>query len=101
MVSANRHLEPTPPASSSLDPKKRKARSAEPKPVIRKWRNNNRILAVSDPPLSRNCVITYAESETTDVSDTGPLRQVRGERQGIFHEEYVVFAARLFVPGTS
>lgn len=100
LSSANPRLETSLTTSPSLNPKKRKALVVDSKPVARKWRNNNRIVTASDPPLNQNCVITYAEGDAADPTDPGPLRQVRGERQGIFREEYVVFAARLLVPGT-
>jgi len=61
-------------------------------------RSPDRLKTVSNPPLNQNCVIAFAESEDKE-SKTGVLRQVRGERQGVFKEEYVVFATRFFVPG--
>ncbi|KAF2112093.1 hypothetical protein BDV96DRAFT_602548 [Lophiotrema nucula] len=46
-----------------------------------------------NPKLNEDCVIAYAEG------DKGPLRQVRSERQGWFHESEVVVGMRFFIPG--
>ncbi|KAF2853507.1 hypothetical protein T440DRAFT_307902 [Plenodomus tracheiphilus IPT5] len=87
-------LKLTPAALQSLNTRKRKAPTQS---VTKTWRNHDRIIDVSDPPLNKNCVIAYADSETAEAK-LGPLRQVKSERQGVFREEYVVFAARFFVP---
>ncbi|KAH7079936.1 hypothetical protein BKA63DRAFT_407137 [Paraphoma chrysanthemicola] len=61
-------------------------------------RDPDRLKTTSNPPLNEDCVIAFAESEDKD-SDHGVLRQVKGERQGFFAEDYVVLATRFFVPG--
>jgi hypothetical protein len=61
-------------------------------------RSPDRLKTVSNPLLNQNCVIAFAESEDKD-SEQGVLRQVRSERQGVFAEQYVVFATRFFVAG--
>jgi hypothetical protein len=85
----------TPMASPSPNTKKRKSQARF---LPKQPRSPDRLKTVSNPPLNRDCVIAFAESEDKD-SDRGVLRQVRGERQGIFAEEYVVLATRFFIPG--
>lgn len=82
-------------ANPFLNSKKRKATTQLATQV---WRNHDRIIEVTDPVLNENCVIAYADMETPEAS-SGPLRQVKSERQGVFQEQYVIFAARFFVPG--
>jgi hypothetical protein len=82
-------------ASPSPNTKKRKSQARF---LPKQPRSPDRLKTVSNPPLNRDCVIAFAESEDKD-SDRGVLRQVRGERQGIFAEEYVVLATRFFIPG--
>ncbi|KAH9863684.1 hypothetical protein J1614_009616 [Plenodomus biglobosus] len=82
-------------ANPFLNSKKRKATT---QPATQMWRNHDRIIEVTDPVLNENCVIAYADMETPEAS-SGPLRQVKSERQGVFQEQYVIFAARFFVPG--
>jgi hypothetical protein len=53
---------------------------------------------MNNPPLNRDCVIAFAEGRDA-ATRQGVLRQVRGERQGVFKEEYVVLAVRFYVPG--
>jgi hypothetical protein len=85
-----------PTQSLSASAKKRKAAPARYLP--RQPRSPNRLKTVSNPPLNQNCVIAFAESKDKD-SERGVLRQVRSERQGVFAEQYVVFASRFFVAG--
>ncbi|KAL6705924.1 hypothetical protein ACN47E_006203 [Coniothyrium glycines] len=59
-------------------------------------RSPDRLNTNGNPPMNQNCVVAYAESKGED--DKSALRQVRGERQGVFQEDYVVFATRFFVP---
>jgi hypothetical protein len=80
----------TPMSSAS---KKRKAQNRH---LVKEPRSPNRLQTVSNPPLNEECVIAYAES-LDKRDDQGVLRQVKGERAGVFAEEYVVFAARFFV----
>jgi hypothetical protein len=84
-----------PQVSLSPNTKKRKAQGRS---LPKQPRSPDRLKTVSNPPLNRDCVIAFAESEDKD-SERGVLRQVRGERQGVFAEEYVVFATRFFVAG--
>jgi hypothetical protein len=80
----------TPMSSAS---KKRKAQNRH---LVKEPRSPNRLQTVSNPPLNEDCVIAYAES-LDKRDEQGVLRQVKGERAGVFAEEYVVFAARFFV----
>jgi hypothetical protein len=86
----------TPTKSLSASAKKRK--TAPGRYMAKQPRSPDRLKTVSNPPLNQNCVIAFAESEDKD-SAQGVLRQVRSERQGVFAEQYVVFATRLFVAG--
>jgi hypothetical protein len=86
----------TPTQSLSASAKKRKTAPARYLP--KQPRSPDRLKTVSNPSLNQNCVIAFAENEDKD-SDQGVLRQVRSERQGVFAEQYVVFATRFFVPG--
>jgi hypothetical protein len=61
-------------------------------------RSPDRLKTVSNPLLNQDCVIAFAESEDKD-SEHGVLRQVRGERQGLFVEDHVVLGTRFFVAG--
>jgi hypothetical protein len=83
-----------PSPSSNTKKRKATARSLPKQP-----RSPDRLKTVSNPVLNQDCVIAFAESEDKD-SERGVLRQVRGERQGLFAEDYVVFATRFFVAGT-
>jgi hypothetical protein len=85
---------PTKPLSASA--KKRK--TAPGRYMAKQPRSPDRLKTVSNPLLNQNCVIAFAESEDKD-SEQGVLRQVRSERQGVFAEQYVVFATRFFVAG--
>lgn len=49
-----------------------------------------------NPVLNEDCVVAYAESKDQESKQL-VLRQVRGERAGVFREDYVVFATRFFV----
>jgi hypothetical protein len=80
----------TPMSSAS---KKRKSQNRH---LVKEPRSPNRLQTVSNPPLNEDCVIAYAES-LDKRDEQGVLRQVKGERAGVFAEEYVVFAARFFV----
>ncbi|KNG51971.1 hypothetical protein TW65_00986 [Stemphylium lycopersici] len=71
-------------------------RKAPHRTVTKEPRSPNRLKTCDNPVLNRNCVIAYAESKNSGEKQ-GILRQVRSERQGVFQEEYVVFAARFFV----
>ncbi|CAO2658042.1 Nn.00g073020.m01.CDS01 [Neocucurbitaria sp. VM-36] len=82
----------TPMSSPSPGTKKRKA------PLPKLPRSPDRLKTVDNPPLNRDCVIAYAETRKKD-SEQGVLRQIRGERQGVFREKYVVFATRFFIAG--
>jgi hypothetical protein len=85
----------TPKLSSSTpttNPKKRKTPHRSPD------KNAGRHKPVDNPPLNQNCVIAFAESKDKK-SEKGVLRQVKSERQGVFKEEYGVFAARFYVAG--
>lgn len=84
----------TPTSSTSPNTKKRKTQSAYTKPP----RSPDRLMTNTNPPLNRDCVIALAESENKD-GEKGVLRQVKGERQGVFTEDYVVVAMRFFVAG--
>lgn len=89
-------LETTPTKTPYLlNSKKRKTANQS---TAMKWRIHERIIDVNDSLLNENCVITYADIESGG-ENSAPLRQVKSERQGVFQEEYVVFAARFFVPG--
>jgi hypothetical protein len=85
----------TPQSSASPNTKKRKYQGRY---MVKQPRSPDRLKTISNPPLNRNCVIAFAESEDKQ-SERGVLRQVKGERQGVFAEEYVVYAARFFVAG--
>ncbi|KAF2627642.1 hypothetical protein BU25DRAFT_448545 [Macroventuria anomochaeta] len=85
----------TPQSSASSDSKKRKASHRSPtKPP----RSPGRLKTVDNPPLNDDCVIVFAES-IDKGEEKGVLRQVKGERQGVFKEEYVVLAVRFFIAG--
>ena len=73
-----------------------KKRKAPHRTVTKEPRSPSRLKTCDNPVLNRNCVIAYAESKNRDENQ-GILRQVRSERQGVFREEYVVFAARFFI----
>jgi hypothetical protein len=90
LVSANSKVTPQ---SSVLKKHKDPSRYLPKEP-----RSPNRLKTASNPPLNRDCVIAYAEGEAQEGGN-GVLRQVRGERQGVFTEEYVVFASRFYVAG--
>lgn len=87
----------TPKPSPSPNTKKRKAAALSTGRYLAKQpRSPDRLKTVGNPPLNQNCVIAFAESEDKE-SEMGVLRQIRGERQGVFAEEYIVLATRFFV----
>jgi hypothetical protein len=86
----------TPQSSPSSNTKKRSIEAGRRLP--KQPRSPDRLKTVGNPPLNRDCVIAFAESEDKD-SEKGVLRQVKSERQGVFAEEYVVFASRFYVAG--
>jgi hypothetical protein len=90
LVSANAEVIPQ---SSTLKKRKYPSRCLPKEP-----RSPNRLKTASNPPLNRDCVIAYAEGVAQEGGN-GLLRQIRGERQGVFTEEYVVFASRFYVAG--
>lgn len=77
---------------------------SSPSPSVKKRkftkqpRSPDRLRTVDNPPLNRDCVIAFAEGKDKK-SKKGALRQVKGERQGLFQEDYVVLATRFFVAG--
>lgn len=85
----------TPQKSISPKTKKRKASQLSP---TRPLRSPDRLKTVDNPRLNDECVIALAESADKQ-EERGVLRQVKGERQGMFKEEYVVLAVRFFVAG--
>lgn len=91
-----RHQGPAAPQTSILpDSKKRKA---APRSYTKLPRSPGRLMTVDNPALNDDCVIAFAESKDKDA-ERGVLRQVKGEKQGVFKEEYVVLAVRFFIPG--
>jgi hypothetical protein len=93
---------PVPPASStprdspSSNAKMRKNGSG--RYLAKQPRSPDRLKTTSNPLLSRDCVIAFAESQDKE-SERGVLRQIKSERQGVFAEEHVVFATRFYVAG--
>ncbi|KAF2032963.1 hypothetical protein EK21DRAFT_59689 [Setomelanomma holmii] len=85
----------TPMSSPAPNTKKRKSQGRF---LPKQPRSPDRLRTISNPPLNRDCVIAFAESKDGE-HEKGVLRQVKGERQGIFAEDYVVFATRFFIPG--
>jgi hypothetical protein len=85
----------TPKPWPSPNTKKRKAAGRS---LPRQPRSPDRLKTVNNPPLNQDCVIAFAESENSN-GEHSVLRQVRGERQGLFAENYVVLATRFFVAG--
>jgi hypothetical protein len=85
----------TPSTPQTSLPSSSKKRKAIARYLPKTPRSPDRHRTVGNPPLNQGCVIAFAESEGQE----GVLRQVRGERQGVFSEEYVVLATRFFVPG--
>jgi hypothetical protein len=85
----------TPQSCISRNSKKRKASHQSP---VRPPRSPDRLKTVDNPPPNDDCVIALAES-VDRKEERGILRQVKGERQGVFREEYVVLAVRFFVAG--
>lgn len=81
--------------SPSSNTKKRKLGGAT---LPKQPRSPNRLKTTNNPLYNQGCVIAFAES-ADKCEEQGVLRQVKGERQGIFSEEYVVFATRYFIPG--
>ncbi|KAJ8111206.1 hypothetical protein OPT61_g6151 [Boeremia exigua] len=75
-----------------------KKRKFSHQPLSETPRSPSRLKTVNNPPLNDDCVIAFAES-TDKGGEKAVLRQVRGERQGVFKEEYVVLAVRFFIPG--
>jgi hypothetical protein len=88
---------PPSPAKSSPSPNTKKRKAAQ-RYLVKQPRSPDRLKTVSNPPLNLDCVIAFAESEDKNA-ETGVLRQVRGERQGVFREECVVLATRFYVGG--
>jgi len=86
----------TPTNSPSPNIKKRKSESG--RYLAKQPRSPDRLKTVSNPPLNRDCVIAFAESQDKE-SERGVLRQIKSERQGVFAEEHVVFATRFYVAG--
>ncbi|KAJ4988128.1 hypothetical protein SVAN01_06380 [Stagonosporopsis vannaccii] len=84
-----------PQPSRSPDSKKRKLANRWP---VKAPRSPNRLKTANNPPLNDDCVIAFAESIDKNEK-TGVLRQVKGERQGVFEEDYVVFAVRFYIAG--
>ena len=85
----------TPQSSVSPNSRKRKASHGSPtKPP----RSPDRLKTVHNPPLNDDCVIAFAES-IDKKEKKGVVRQVKGERQGMFKEECVVLAVRFFIAG--
>jgi hypothetical protein len=85
-----------PKSAPSPNTKKRKAEVS--RYLQKQPRSPDRLKTISNPPLNNDCVIAFAESEDKE-SERGVLRQIKSERQGVFAEEYVVFATRFFVAG--
>ncbi|KAJ4375619.1 hypothetical protein N0V86_007152 [Didymella sp. IMI 355093] len=85
----------TPQSCISQNSKKRKASHQS---LVKPPRSPDRLKTVDNPPLNDNCVIALAES-VDKKEERGILRQVKGERQGVFREEYVVLTVRFFVAG--
>ncbi|KAI4662098.1 uncharacterized protein J4E78_004890 [Alternaria triticimaculans] len=83
--------EPSTPQSSATKKRKNLHRTLPKEP-----RSPTRLKTNSNPPLNRHCVIAFAESKDKK-NKQGILRQVKSERQGVFSENDVVFAARFFV----
>ncbi|KAI4916539.1 hypothetical protein J4E85_010194 [Alternaria conjuncta] len=83
--------EPSTPQSSATKKRKNLHRTLPKEP-----RSPTRLKTNSNPSLNRDCVIAYAESKDKK-NKQGILRQVKSERQGVFSENDVVFAARFFV----
>ncbi|KAF1914116.1 hypothetical protein BDU57DRAFT_454735 [Ampelomyces quisqualis] len=94
-LSATPQLPATSGPIPTTNAKKRKTPHRSP---AKPSRNLGRHKTVENPLLNQNCVIAFAESEDKK-SEKGVLRQVKSERQGVFKEEYVVFATRFYVPG--
>lgn len=86
----------TPTNSPSPNAKKRKNESG--RYLAKQPRSPDRLKTISNPPLNRDCVIAFAESQDKK-SERGVLRQIKSERQGVFAEEHVVFATRFYVAG--
>ena len=81
----------------NISPESRKRKASQRSPT-KPPRSPDRLKTASNPPLNDDCVIAFAESEDKD-NEKGVLRQVKGERQGVFREEYVVLAVRFFIAG--
>ncbi|CAE7219169.1 hypothetical protein PTTW11_11138 [Pyrenophora teres f. teres] len=80
------------PAESTSDRKLQ----ASNRNIAKETRSPRRLQTNDNPIVNRDCVIAFAESKTR-TSTQGVLRQIKGERAGIFREEYVVSAMRFFV----
>ncbi len=74
----------TPPIPVSSDPPARSKKAKKPPAVVDK-----KVTPFEIPPLSRECVVTYAERDV--------VRQVRSERGGWFAEEMVLVGMRFVV----
>lgn len=82
---------------SSISPNSKKRKASHQSPT-RPPRSPDRLKTVDNPPLNDDCVIALAES-VDKKEERGVLRQVKGERQGVFREEYVALAVRFFIAG--
>ncbi|KAF3002665.1 hypothetical protein E8E13_009599 [Curvularia kusanoi] len=85
----------TPLSSAASSSKKRKFSQGS---QVKKPRSPGRLKTINNPPLNQDCVIAFAESANKSA-EHGVLRQVKGERQGTFKEDYVVLAVRFFIGG--
>ncbi|KAJ4309673.1 hypothetical protein N0V94_008823 [Neodidymelliopsis sp. IMI 364377] len=89
---------PSPTKSQSSNPTETKKRKTPHQSPARPPRSPGRLKTIDNPPLNDDCVIAFAESKDKS-EEKGVLRQVKGERQGVFKEEYVVLAVRFFIAG--
>ena len=83
---------------SSPSPESRKRKGITNRSYTKPPRSPDRLKTVENPPLNNDCVIAFAESKGKN-EERGVLRQVKGERQGVFKEEYVALAVRFFIAG--
>jgi hypothetical protein len=92
-------LRPSTPASTQTPSPLKKRKGNTPKrqfgPRVRPPRSPDRVNTAGNPPLNQDCVIQLAQSKIGEES--GPLRQIKCERQGVFAEESVVVGMRFFV----
>ncbi|KAL1599257.1 hypothetical protein SLS59_006274 [Nothophoma quercina] len=83
---------------SSPSPESRKRKGITNRSYTKPPHSPGRLKTVENPPLNNDCVIAFAESKGKN-EERGVLRQVKGERQGVFKEEYVALAVRFFIAG--